>query len=62
MSLSGTFGMASRAGDAVDQEAGQTAASILQFRFLVLCPVFFPFSALPASLRGVSQAIRWPMR
>jgi ABC-2 type transport system permease protein len=59
MSLSGTFGIGfAFAGVTLwIKEAGQTAASILQFGFLVLCAVFFPFSALPAGLRAVSRAI-----
>ena len=59
MSLSGTFGIGfAFAGVTLwIKEAGQTAASILQFGFLVLCAVFFPFSALPAGLLAVSRAI-----
>jgi len=59
MSLSGTFGIGfAFAGVTLwIKEAGQTAANILQFGFLVLCAVFFPFSALPAGLRAVSRAI-----
>jgi len=59
MSLSGTFGIGfAFAGVTLwIKEAGQTAANILQFGFLVLCAVFFPFSALPAGLQAVSRAI-----
>jgi ABC-2 type transport system permease protein len=59
MSLSGTFGIGfAFAGVTLwIKEAGQTAASILQFGFLVLCAVFFPFSALPAGLLAISRAI-----
>jgi ABC-2 type transport system permease protein len=59
MSLSGTFGIGfAFAGVTLwIKEAGQTAASILQFGFLVLCAVFFPFGALPAGLQAISRAI-----
>jgi ABC-type polysaccharide/polyol phosphate export permease len=59
MSLSGTFGIGfAFAGVTLwIKEAGQTAASVLQFGFLVLCAIFFPFRALPDGLQAVSRAI-----
>jgi ABC-2 type transport system permease protein len=59
MSLSGTFGIGfAFAGVTLwIKEAGQTAASVLQFGFLVLCAVFFPFSSLPVGLRTISRAL-----
>lgn len=59
MSLSGTFGIGfAFAGVTLwIKEAGQTAAAVLQFGFLVLCAVFFPFSALPAGLRMISRLL-----
>ena len=59
MSLSGTFGtgFAFAALTLRIKEAGQTLANLMQFAFMVFCAPFFPFSALPAWLRIVSQMI-----
>lgn len=49
LSLSGTFGMgfAFAAFTLIVKESANLAANMLQFVFLVLCAMFFPFSALP---------------
>lgn len=59
MTLSGTFGIGfAFAGVTLwIKEAGQTAASVLQFGFLILCAVFFPFRSLPAGLLAVSRML-----
>jgi len=59
MALSGTFGtgFAFAALTLRIKEAGQTLANLIQFAFMVFCAPFFPFSALPAWLRVVSQVI-----
>ncbi|RMG95807.1 MAG: ABC transporter permease [Chloroflexi bacterium] len=59
MALSGTFGtgFAFAALTLRIKEAAQTAVNLLQFAFMVLCAPFFPFSALPESLRFFSRLI-----
>jgi ABC-2 type transport system permease protein len=59
MSLAGTFGVgfAFAALTLRVRETAQTLANLFQFSFIVLCAPFFPFSALPASLQGVSRLI-----
>ncbi len=59
MALSGTFGVgfAFAALTLRIREAANTLANLLQFGFIVLCAIFFPFSALPPALRAVSKAI-----
>ena len=39
------------------RETGQTVANALQFVLLILSAYFFPFSALPEWLRGISRLI-----
>jgi ABC-2 type transport system permease protein len=59
MTLSGTFGFgfAFAAYTLLVKESAQLAANFLQFTLLVLCGMFFPFSALPAMVRAVSRLI-----
>ncbi len=58
-SLSGTFGIgfAFAAFALLVKESAQMAANVLQFVFLIVCGMFFPFSALPAPVLWVSRAI-----
>lgn len=59
MSLLGTFGMgfAFAALTLRIKETAQTMANMLQFAFLILCAMFFPFSALPPSILAISRII-----
>jgi ABC-2 type transport system permease protein len=59
LSLSGTFGVgfAFAALTLRVRETAQTLANLFQFSFIVLCAPFFPFSALPASVRAISRLI-----
>lgn len=59
MNLMGTFGLgfAFAALTLRIRETAQTMANLLQFVFLVLCAMFFPFSALPEFLRLVARVI-----
>jgi ABC-2 type transport system permease protein len=59
MNLMGTFGLgfAFAALTLRIRETAQTMANLLQFVFLVLCAMFFPFSALPGFLRLLARAI-----
>jgi ABC-2 type transport system permease protein len=59
MALLGTFGMgfAFAALALQIKEAAQSAAITLQFVFLVLCAVFFPFSTLPPPVRFLARLI-----
>jgi ABC-2 type transport system permease protein len=58
-SLSGTFGVgfAFAALTLRIKETAQTLANFIQFVFIILCAVFFPFSALPGWLLYASKAI-----
>lgn len=57
--LSGTYGIgfAFAALTLRIRETGQTVANALQFLLLVLCAYFFPFSALPEWMRGISRLL-----
>lgn len=59
MALSGTFGtgFAFAALTLRVRETGQTLANLSQFVFMLVCAPFFPFSALPASLRFISRLV-----
>ncbi len=59
LSLAGTFGIgfAFAAFALLAKESAQMAANVLQFVFLIVCGMFFPFSALPAPILWVSRAI-----
>lgn len=59
MALFGTFGMgfALAALTLRIKEAAQTVAILLQFAFLILCAIFFPFSSLPPAIERVSRLI-----
>ncbi len=59
MSLCGTFGIgfAFAAFTLLAREAAQLAANVLQFVFLLVCGMFFPFSSLPDQLIWVSRVI-----
>ena len=59
MALSGTFGagFAFAALTLRVRETGQTLANLFQFAFMVFCAPFFPFSALPDWMRGLSRLI-----
>ena len=59
MSLAGTFGVgfAFAALTLRVRETAQTMANLFQFSFIVLCAPFFPFSALPARVQGISRLI-----
>jgi ABC-2 type transport system permease protein len=59
MTLSGTFGVgfAFAAYTLLVKESAQMTANFLQFSLLVLCGMFFPFSALPSVVRFVSRLI-----
>ncbi|MGD2249813.1 MAG: ABC transporter permease [Candidatus Methanofastidiosia archaeon] len=58
-SLSGTFGMgfAFAAFTMVAKQSANMAANALQFVFMGLCAMFFPFSVLPKTVLYVSRAI-----
>ena len=58
-SLSGTFGMgfAFAAFTMVTKESANLAANALQFVFLGLCAMFFPFSVLPKQVLWISKCI-----
>jgi ABC-2 type transport system permease protein len=59
MSLSGTFGagFAFAALTLRIKEAAQTAINLIQFAFIIFCAPFFPFAALPESIRFLSRLI-----
>lgn len=59
MNLMGTFGLgfAFAALTLRIRETAQTMANLLQFVFLVLCAMFFPFSALPGFLRLLARLV-----
>lgn len=59
MNLMGTFGLgfAFAALTLRIRETAQTMANLLQFVFLVLCAMFFPFSALPRFLRLLARLV-----
>jgi len=59
MALSGTFGIgfAFAALTLYLQETAQTVANLLQFAIIVVCAIFFPFSALPEAVRAVSYIL-----
>ena len=59
MSLAGTFGLgfSFAALTLRIKETAQTMANFLQFAFLILCAMFFPFSALPPFIRAISKVI-----
>jgi ABC-2 type transport system permease protein len=59
LSLSGTFGLgfAFAALTLRIKQAAETMANMLQFAFLVLCAMFFPFSALPSLVQALSRVI-----
>lgn len=58
-SLSGTFGMgfAFAAFTLAVKESANMAANALQFVFLALCAMFFPFSVLPDTVLSISRLI-----
>jgi ABC-2 type transport system permease protein len=59
LTLAGTFGtgFAFAALTLRVREAGQTLANLFQFVFMVICAPFFPFSALPEWVQGISRLI-----
>lgn len=59
MTLSGTFGAGFMFAALTlrIKETAQTVANFLQFGLLVLCANFFPFSALPPYILGISRLI-----
>jgi ABC-2 type transport system permease protein len=59
LSLSGTFGMgfAFAAFTLVARESANLAANALQFVFMGLCAMFFPFSVLPKEVLYISKVI-----
>jgi ABC-2 type transport system permease protein len=59
MSLSGTFGLgfAFAALTLALKETANTVANLLQFAIIVLCAIFFPFSALPEAVRFISYLL-----
>jgi ABC-type polysaccharide/polyol phosphate export permease len=59
MALLGTFGMgfAFAALTLRIKEAAQTVAILLQFAFMILCAIFFPFATLPPAIRFISRLI-----
>lgn len=59
MTLLGTFGMgfAFAALTLRIKETAQTMANMLQFAFIILCAMFFPFSALPPAILAISRLI-----
>jgi ABC-2 type transport system permease protein len=59
MALLGTFGMgfAFAALTLYLHETASTVANLLQFAIIVLCAIFFPFSALPGVVRAISYAL-----
>ena len=59
LSLSGTFGMgfAFAAFTLVARESANLAANALQFVFMGLCAMFFPFSVLPKEVLYISRVI-----
>jgi ABC-2 type transport system permease protein len=59
MSLTGTFGFGfGFAGLTLRiKEAGQTAANIVQFAYMVVCAPFFPFAALPDWMLVISRLL-----
>lgn len=59
MALLGTFGMgfAFAALTLRIKETAQTVAILLQFAFMILCAIFFPFSTLPPAIRFISRLI-----
>lgn len=59
LSLSGTFGMgfAFAGFTLAAKQSANLAANALQFVFLALCAMFFPFSVLPEEVLYISRAI-----
>jgi len=59
LTLSGTFGMgfAFAALTLAIKETANTIANLLQFAIIVVCAIFFPFSALPAVVRSISYVL-----
>jgi ABC-2 type transport system permease protein len=59
LTLSGTFGMgfAFAALTLTIKETANTIANLLQFAIIVVCAIFFPFSALPAVVRSISYVL-----
>jgi len=59
ITLSGTFGFgfAFAAYTLLAKESAQTTVNFLQFALMILCAMFFPFSALPDFVRAVSYLI-----
>lgn len=59
MALLGTFGMgfAFAALTLRIKEAAQTVAILLQFVFMIVCAIFFPFTTLPPAIRMISRVI-----
>jgi len=59
LALSGTFGVgfAFAALTLRIKDAGETAANMFQFAFMILCAPFFPFAALPGWLLAASRLI-----
>jgi len=59
MALLGTFGMgfAFAALTLRIKEAAQTVAILLQFAFMILCAIFFPFATLPPAIKFISRLI-----
>jgi ABC-type polysaccharide/polyol phosphate export permease len=39
------------------KEAAQTVAILLQFVFMIVCAIFFPFTTLPPAIRMISRVI-----
>jgi len=59
MALSGTFGIgfAFAALTFYLKETASTVANLAQFALIVLCGIFFPFSALPGIVRNVARLL-----
>lgn len=59
LALSGTFGtgFAFAALTLRIKDAGETAANLAQFAFMILCAPFFPFAALPVWMQWIARAI-----
>ncbi|MBI5300954.1 MAG: ABC transporter permease [Chloroflexi bacterium] len=57
--LSGTFGIgfAFAGYTLLVKESAQTTANLLEFGFMILCGMFFPFRALPDVLQPISRAL-----
>ena len=59
LALCGMFGMgfAFAAFTLYVKETAATVANLLQFAIIVLCAIFFPFSALPGFVRNISRLL-----